>query len=214
MHGVVVSYDQEKSYGFIRPSSGGQDIFFHVSEFVGRGRVRIGARVDFEVERSSRGYKAKRVAPAAFALNVSDLGPRMKFAVMALAAIALGTASLIFGRVEPLVAYLVACNIVAIGLFGYDKGIAGGTSTRVPEIVFHGIAAIGGTAGILVGMLLFRHKTQKASFQFGFAIILLLQIYVVHRYWEVVKGLREGEYSLTFGRYEESASEEDAAYLE
>lgn len=215
MHGVVVNFDHEKSYGFIRPSSGGQDIFFHVSEFIGKGRVRTGTRVEFEVEHSSRGYKAKKVTPAAFALNVSDLGPRMKFAVIALAAIALGTASLIFGgRVDPLVAYLVASNIVALGLCGYDKGIAGGTSTRIPEIVFFGVALIGGTAGLLVGMLLFRHKTQKASFQFGFAIVLLLQVAVIHRYWEVIKGLREGEYSISFGSSNEDVSEEDAAYLE
>lgn len=222
MNGVVVSYDQEKSYGFIRPSSGGQDIFFHISEFPGKSSVRIGTRVAFEVEHSSRGYKAKNLSAAPLSLSIPDLGPRMRFAVIVLTAVALGTVSLIFGgQVHPAIAYLVSCNVVAFAICGYDKGIAGGDSTRVPEIVLFGTALIGGTAGLLFGMTFFRHKTQKASFHCGLALVVLVQVLVARHYWEVIKSFREGAYSAyeqesyLGGSYQgEDGTLEDTEYLE
>jgi uncharacterized membrane protein YsdA (DUF1294 family) len=75
-----------------------------------------------------------------------------------------------------ILSYIIAVNLTSFILCGYDKGIAGSSSTRVPEAVFFGSALIGGSAGLLFGMNLFRHKTQKASFQFVLALILALQI--------------------------------------
>ena len=74
--------------------------------------------------------------------------------------------------------YLIAINLVAFAMCGYDKGIAHTNATRVPELIFYAVALIGGAAGLLVGMVKFRHKTKKASFQFGLMIILILQLAV------------------------------------
>lgn len=73
--------------------------------------------------------------------------------------------------------YLIAASLTAFMLCGFDKGIAGSKSMRVPEIVLFITALIGGSAGLLLGMKLFRHKTKKVRFHAGLAIILIIQVF-------------------------------------
>lgn len=67
-------------------------------------------------------------------------------------------------------------NLAVWLLFGYDKMLAGGGRARIPEYVFYVLTLVGGTLGALAGMILFRHKTQKLSFQAVIALIVALQI--------------------------------------
>ena len=76
-------------------------------------------------------------------------------------------------------AALAAINLCALSIVGYDKGIAGTNSMRVPEKVFYTVAALGGSIGVLLGMQYFRHKTKKASFQFAIGLIFLIQLLAV-----------------------------------
>src|SRR5688572_21336197 len=55
-------------------------------------------------------------------------------------------------------AWLVASNLVAFAYYGYDKMQARAGRSRVPEVVLHGLAFLGGTFGAYLGMVLFRHK--------------------------------------------------------
>jgi uncharacterized membrane protein YsdA (DUF1294 family) len=88
----------------------------------------------------------------------------------------------------PAYAYLVSTNVMTLLLYGYDKrqAIIGGT--RVPEMALHIGALLGGSPGALLGQRLFRHKTQKLSFQVVFAAIVLLQVAAVYGYWRSVHG--------------------------
>jgi uncharacterized membrane protein YsdA (DUF1294 family) len=88
-----------------------------------------------------------------------------------------------------LVAWLIAINLVAFGTIAYDKFIAGTDHMRVPERMLLFLALIGGTPGTLVGMLVFRHKTSKQSFQLRFWLIVLLQIILVVAYLAVGRRL-------------------------
>jgi uncharacterized membrane protein YsdA (DUF1294 family) len=65
---------------------------------------------------------------------------------------------------------------VAFLFFGFDKLRAVDGGFRVPEPVLHGLALLGGGAGGLAGMLLFRHKIHKGGFQAVFWAILGLQV--------------------------------------
>lgn len=71
--------------------------------------------------------------------------------------------------------WLLAVNAVTLATYGYDKLIAGGVRTRVPERVLLGLAAAGGTPGALLAMRLFRHKTLKQPFRTWFLAIMMLQ---------------------------------------
>jgi len=88
------------------------------------------------------------------------------------------TAGLIlkFSSLGWLTAYLAGVNFAAFCLAAFDKGIAGSSSMRVPELIFYLTALLGGSVGLLLAMKLFRHKTRKSSFQLVLAVVILLQI--------------------------------------
>lgn len=63
--GLIRSWDDERGFGFIEPTLGGQDIFVHIKAFPrGAARPAIGQRVSFEVELGPQGKKRARKAEA------------------------------------------------------------------------------------------------------------------------------------------------------
>jgi len=72
--GTVKWFDPKKGYGFIQLESG-QDVFVHHSEIVGQGFkvLREGEKVGLDTEKTSRGFKAVKVARI---LDVKNDGPR------------------------------------------------------------------------------------------------------------------------------------------
>ena len=77
--------------------------------------------------------------------------------------------------------YLVVINIVALALYGADKRRAKKHAWRVSEKSLFLIALAGGSAGALLGMLLFRHKTKHWYFVIGIPLILAIQVYLLCR---------------------------------
>lgn len=61
--GILKTWNDERGFGFIAPSHGGQEIFVHIKAFEGcAGRPGIGLRLSFEVEAGADGkQRAKRV---------------------------------------------------------------------------------------------------------------------------------------------------------
>lgn len=72
--------------------------------------------------------------------------------------------------------YLAAINGVTFLFCFYDKlaSKTDGRKRRVPERRFFLLSAFGGAAGMLFGMLLFRHKTRHTSFRVGIPLLCLL----------------------------------------
>ncbi|MFH7016186.1 DUF1294 domain-containing protein [Flavobacterium sp. FlaQc-47] len=81
---------------------------------------------------------------------------------------------------EVLLVSLFVINSIEFILAGYDKYLAVKHKRRIPENTLFTIAFFGGSIGLLLAMLLFRHKTSKTSFIIKFGIILLLQIVLVY----------------------------------
>lgn len=73
-------------------------------------------------------------------------------------------------------ALFVGVNVATATLYGYDKAVAGGRRTRVPESVLHLLALLGGTPAAFASQQLFRHKTVKRSFQATFWAVAVLQL--------------------------------------
>lgn len=72
--------------------------------------------------------------------------------------------------------YIAATSIISFLMFGIDKIKAKRHHWRIPESVLLISAGIGGSIGALLGMYLFRHKTQHKKFTIGVPVILLLQV--------------------------------------
>jgi uncharacterized membrane protein YsdA (DUF1294 family) len=79
--------------------------------------------------------------------------------------------------------YLIAVSGIAFMFYGYDKYQARRNGQRIPELVLHLLAAVGGTIGALAGQILFRHKTKKWQFQLVFILIVLIQIGLIVWWW-------------------------------
>lgn len=60
--------------------------------------------------------------------------------------------------------YIIALNITAFALYGFDKVQASRGADRIPNIVMHVAALAGGVLGAWLGMFTFRHKTRKLGY--------------------------------------------------
>ncbi|MDA6072623.1 DUF1294 domain-containing protein [Flavobacterium sp. AC] len=77
---------------------------------------------------------------------------------------------------EVLLVLFFVINSIEFFLAGYDKRLAIKQKRRIPENTLFTIAFFGGAIGLLVAMLLFRHKTSKPSFILKFSAIVFIQI--------------------------------------
>ncbi len=77
---------------------------------------------------------------------------------------------------KALIIYLAAVNLFTFALYGIDKLKAKRHAWRVPEATLLGLAAVGGSAGALLAMRTFHHKTLHLKFKYGVPCLLLLQL--------------------------------------
>ncbi len=68
--------------------------------------------------------------------------------------------------------YLLAINIAGFVAMHVDKQEARrGSGSRIPEKQLMRLCALGGSAGVWLGMRAFRHKTRHASFVYGVPLL-------------------------------------------
>ncbi len=171
MKGVVVKFDNQRGYGFIRPDNGGRDVFVHISQVEGRQELEVGQRVKFQMRDAERGPSAYAVIPGRKARP-----PAIQFSLVTLVLVLSGTLLLYsLFDLHWLLGWFVSATVVAFALFGIDKQSARMGRRRVPELVLHGIAFAGGSFGALMGMRVFHHKTAKRQFRIVMWLIVLVQ---------------------------------------
>jgi CspA family cold shock protein len=63
--GVVKWFNESKGFGFIKPDSGGEDLFAHFSQIEAKGfrTLAENQRVEFEVTQGQKGPQASRIKP-------------------------------------------------------------------------------------------------------------------------------------------------------
>ena len=74
-----------------------------------------------------------------------------------------------------LIIYIAALSILTWAMFGIDKWKAVRRKWRIRESTLLGLSLIGGAAGGLAGMYLFRHKIRKSRFRIGVPLMLIAQ---------------------------------------
>lgn len=100
---------------------------------------------------------------------------------MSLAGVLLaGMAALLAGLSWWLVLMIVIAvvNGITLILYRYDKAIAGGEFTRVPEVILLALAFFGGSPAAYAAIYEFkqRHKVQKTSFMMAYWLIVAVQV--------------------------------------
>ncbi len=76
-----------------------------------------------------------------------------------------------------ILSYFLAINLTTLFLYLWDKIIAGSKkTTRIPELILHTLALLGGSPTALISQKLFHHKTSKKKFQIIYWFIVLAQV--------------------------------------
>ena len=183
-HGVVVKFDADRGFGFIRPDGApdgsSRDIFVHVSEVEGRKNLRPGQRVSYRVTQSEKGPAAVAVRPGSVLGTPYLLFSLIGFGLAAVIGIGL---LLTVGRGQPpavwIALWVVALSLAAFFIYGFDKSQAQRGGLRVPEAILHLLSLLGGSPGAFLAMRVFHHKTSKRSFQVVFWLIAAVQLGVL-----------------------------------
>ena len=97
----------------------------------------------------------------------------------------------ITGRLPLLIAaaYLALISLISVIVTVYDKWAAKRRpSGRIRESSLIALSVVGGSAAMLLTMLLIRHKTRHPKFMIGIPLILIIQaalIYVFANYMSI-----------------------------
>ena len=79
--------------------------------------------------------------------------------------------------------YITILNTISLVLFGIDKNRAIKKKMRIRELTFIILSIFGGSVGILIGMVMFKHKLKKKKFYFGIPLIYLLNKIIEIIFW-------------------------------
>jgi len=175
--GRIKSWNDDRGFGFIEPMHGGQEIFFHVKAFRGRGeRPKAGQFVSFEVELGAEGKKrAKYVKPMRSARTPrhpehesrAQWGTATLFTIPAFLVL-FGIVGVLWRPPIVFAGVYLAMSVVTFIAYARDKSSAASGARRTSERTLHGLSLAGGWPGALLAQQFLRHKSAKAEFRNAF----------------------------------------------
>ena len=182
--GTLTSWNDERGFGRIQSSQGGEPIFVHVSAWPrGGGRPQLNQEVTFEVELGSKGKRARnvqlrqvrRISRQTEHVGRAQWGTATLFAIPAFLIVYVVFATV--WKVPLWIAGLyLALSAAAFIAYAVDKSAAANGSWRTPESTLHVLALAGGWPGALLAQQFLRHKTTKQEFRQVFWATVLLNI--------------------------------------
>ena len=174
--GTLKSWNDERGFGFIDPTQGGQEIFVHIKAFeVRTERPQVGQRLTFEVEVNPDGKKRAKLVQQVRLTRASSRrrdspaqwGTASYFAIPAFLVLYFFVA--IVWRVPNWVAGLyLAASVVCFVVYVVDKSAAVAGRWRVSESTLIFLGLVGGWPGAIVAQQVSRHKSNKAAFRSAF----------------------------------------------
>ena len=180
LKGVLVLWNDEKGFGFVRPENGAADHFVHISAFKRKKgvlvrRPMVGDILSFTLA-SNRPGKNRIVQACIEGIEQAETRtpkstpvipkPRsLGLTVLVATPLAL-SGFLLWEGISPLPFFCYTFfSVLTIMLYGTDKILAARRSWRVPEIYLHVLESLGGWPGALFAQNDFRHKTRKSAYR-------------------------------------------------
>ncbi len=177
--GKIVTWNDERGYGFIQPLGGSSQVFVHIKDFAHRGRRPVvGDFVAYSLGKDNRGRpcakKARRLgAPMPKRRGGASALPD---GIAAGILILLGIAVFISVIPSAILILYVAASAVTFAAYATDKSAARRDAWRIPEVNLHGLALIGGWPGALVAQNRLRHKSRKQPFRAFFYLTVVANL--------------------------------------
>lgn len=174
--GRIAKWNDERGFGFISPSEGGDSVFVHISSFPrGDRRPSLNEAVSYTLAFDSHGRpRANDVRFVAGSRSASPTRriPRAGIAVpIALAAsflVALAALAAAGWLGMSWLALYYGASAITYGAYARDKTAAQNAERRTPESTLHLLSLVGGWPGALIAQVRLRHKTRKPSFLIGY----------------------------------------------
>lgn len=205
--GQIIRWIDNRGFGFIQPSDGGEEVFIHISAFKNANhRPQVGDLIQYQLLVDKNGKLSASKAsiqagkPAPILQSSSSRKPAQpktklvkklvkKFSPLAFKTLLLsllpilGSISLFMKTSNPiaLILYPVMSSIT-FALYTKDKSRAKQGKWRVSENTLHLSEFMGGWLGAFVAQQILRHKTSKVSYQVVFWLIATVHI-VFWLYW-------------------------------
>ncbi len=183
--GIIKSWNDDRGFGFIEPTQGGQEIFLHVKAFSDRSqRPVLNQTVTFEVELGQQGKKrAKNVATQRVATSHSNRtkdspaqwGTATLFTIPAFLVI-YALVSVLWKPPLVIAAVYLGISVLTFIAYGLDKAAAKRGVRRTPETTLHMLALACGWPGALLAQQYLRHKSSKAAFRSVFWCTVALNV--------------------------------------
>lgn len=183
--GLLKTWNDERGFGFIQPTNGGQEVFVHIKSFpTGYGRPALNLNVTFEVEQTADGKKRAKnvllVRPARVSNHTNSKTSTQweKSSIFALISFALLylTVTLVWGTPGLLALGYVGMSLTCGLFYAHDKSAAQINEWRTPEGTLLMLGLLGGWPGAIVAQQMLRHKTSKVSFRVAFWLTVLLNV--------------------------------------
>ncbi len=174
--GKIVSWNDDKGFGFIAPTSKGNQVFVHIKAFP-RGTIRpaVGTEVTYCCSADTQGRpRAEKVKVVGVAY---PLGSATKALIVSMLFFAFVAAVASAGLLPAAIFWIyLIMSLLTFGMYARDKSAAIENAQRAPEKTLHALSLLGGWPGALYAQQFLRHKSKKISFRIVFWITTAINV--------------------------------------
>jgi len=188
LKGKLISWKDDKGFGFIQPEDGSKEIFLHISSLDSTRRPKSGDIIYYELAMGQRGkmqaVNARIEGVPLVTPEPSPVSPTHSAKILVWLAVS-GTFLFcfisaiyhpLFGMNFLFVEAYIVLNLITFLMYWIDKYAAIKKRWRIPEKTLHGLELLGGWFGGFVAQQVLRHKTIKPSYQSLFWSIVALHV--------------------------------------
>jgi len=176
--GKITSWNDEKGFGFITPSSGGKQVFIHIKELSNRSqRPEINQVVSYAMSTDKQGRPCAIEAKLA-GVRLPKKARRKNGLLSIIGAIlflVIVGISVQLAKIPPLIlALYMAVSLITFIMYAVDKSAAKRGTWRTQESTLQLLSLAGGWPGALLAQNILRHKSKKQPFRSIFWVTVLL----------------------------------------
>lgn len=172
LKGKLIKWNEDKAFGFIAPSGGGDHVFIHKNAFSNRNRSpKLNNVITFLISKDKQGrYCADEATFIGEKIKKKQVKQISKFSIyLSVLFFVLMTSAYFLGHIpQKLIVAYFGISVITFLAYAFDKSKAQRGAWRTAESTLHLFSLIGGWPGAAIAQQLLRHKSQKREFRVAF----------------------------------------------